>query len=74
MVDYRDNFDTRSGMYSYQDTGKTSSTGPIIALGVIALLIVGIFFMSGGTGNIDTEATAPAVTAPSVTDTVPAAQ
>ena len=74
MVDYRDDFDTRSGTYSHQDTGKASSTGPMIALGVIALMIVGIFFMSGGTGNIDTEVTAPAVTAPAISDTVPAAQ
>ena len=74
MVDYRDDFDTRAGMYSYEDTGKASLTGPIIAMGVIVLMIVGIFFMSGGTGSIDTEVTAPAVTAPAVTDTVPAAR
>ena len=63
MSDYRDNFDMNPNMQSYYQRERGSLVGPLIALGVILVMIVGVFFFSGGTGEIPGTAT-PAVTAP----------
>ena len=69
MVDYRDSYESRSTT-PYEDMEKTSFAGPIIALIVIALLIGGVFFLSGG--SPDTSVTTGA-TGPAATETAPAA-
>lgn len=70
MVDYRDSYDTRPTT-PYEDTEKTGFAGPIIALIVIALLIGGVFFLSGGSTDVDATTGA---TAPAATETAPAAE
>jgi hypothetical protein len=69
MVDYRDHYDSRQSD-PYQDTGGTNYIGPMIALAVVAVLIGSMFFLSGGTGDVDVNGN-PA--APAVTETMPAA-
>mgnify|MGYP000359720058 CR=1 FL=1 len=70
MVDYRDNYDTRADLHYPHERGRSSSIGPLIALGVIVVLIAGVFLLSSGADNVDINAGSPA---PVVTDTAPAA-
>jgi len=70
MVDYREHFDTRPDIHSYQEQERAGFTGPLIALAVIVVLIAGVFFLSSGTSDVDINAD-PA--APLATETVPAA-
>lgn len=72
MSDYRDNFNMNPNMHSYYHRERGSLVGPLIALGVILVMIAGVFFFSGGTGEVPGTAT-PATTAPATVDTDPAA-
>jgi hypothetical protein len=70
MADYREHFDTRPNIHSYQDRERTGYAGPLIALGVIVVLIAGVFFLSSGTSDVDINADP---TAPAATEMAPAA-
>jgi len=65
MSDYRDNFDMNPNMHSYYQRERGSLVGPLVALGVIFVMIVGVFFFSGGTGEVPGTVT-PAITTPTV--------
>ena len=70
MENYRDHFDTRPDMYSYRQQEQGGFTAPLIALGVIVVLFVGIFLLSSGTSEVDINAGSASQVAPAA----PAAQ
>ena len=57
MSDYRDNFDINPNVNSYDQWERRSLVGPLIALGVILVMIAGVFFFSGSTGEVSGTAT-----------------
>lgn len=69
MVDYREHYDINPDIHSYRDKERTGYAGPLIALGVIVLLIASVFFLSSGTSDVDINADSAA---PVATETVPA--
>lgn len=67
MANYRDDFDTHPRIHPNDGAQRASFTGPLIVLGVILTLILGILLTVIGTDNIDINADSPssaAATAP----------
>ncbi|QKV18049.1 hypothetical protein [Oricola thermophila] len=66
-MDYRELYDTRPNIHSYQTTEQSGYVGPLIALAVIVVLIASVFFL-GGSGEVGSDQN-PA--APMASESVP---
>ena len=73
MSDYRDDFDTSPRYRSGYDDERAGFVGPFVILGILLVMIVGVFFFSSGTSDLH-DINAGRISAVQTPESAPAAQ
>ena len=73
MSDYRDNFDMHPNSRPFYGNEGAGFAGPLMALVILLVMIVGVFVFSGSTGSID-GTLSTASTTPATSTAYPAAE